>query len=208
MLRLGVEARYVFAGGGALEAGVGAAIGTLDYQGQTQGGTPLSTETGHRDLDFTLAWRPLHASEWGEGWLVLRGAQQRRQIAGTSRAAGLRETSALLLPGIRWAHSFGAARWLWQPALELRASTRHRLEVDFGGVFDDADLEGGNRREAALALDMAAPGSPWAFGITWTRTRQSASPQQALFRQGVRVGTVRQPRIEMDDVMLRVRRTF
>ena len=77
-----------------------------------------------------------------------------------------------------------------------------------GGVFDDADLDGGSRREAVLGLDVASPASPWAFGITWTRARQFASPTQTLLRGGVPVGTVRQPRIEIDDVMLRARRAF
>jgi len=44
--------------------------------------------------------------------------------------------------------------------------------------------------------------------LAWTHARQSASDRQALFRGGVLFGTVRQPRIEIDDVMLRVRRAF
>jgi hypothetical protein len=208
MLRLGLDAGLPLVGGGALQASVGAASGTLDYDGRTQGGMLLRTDTGHRDLDITLAWRPLPAAAWGEAWLVLRTEQQRRQIASTTVARGLRETSLLVMPGLRWSHAFEAASWRWQPSLELRASVHHDLQVDFGGVFDGASLDGGTRREAALGLDVASPASPWAFGVAWTRARQSASPTQTLLRGGVPVGTVRQPRIEIDDVMLRARRAF
>ena len=208
MLRLGADATWGFGSGGALQAAAGVAAGTLDYQGQSQGGTPLATETGHRDLDFSLAWRPLAAAPWGEGWLLLRVEQQRRQIASMPMARGLRETSLLLLPGVRWSHAVEAAAWRWQPSLELRASVHHRLAVDFGGVFDDAELQGGSRWEAALGLDVSAPASPWSFGLAWTHARQQASPQQTLSRGGVAAGTVRQPRIEIDDVLLRVRRAF
>jgi hypothetical protein len=208
LLRLGLDAGWRLDNGGAVQAAAGVAAGTLDYEGQTQAGTPLTTDTGHRDLDFSLGWRPLPAAAWGEGWLVLRVAQQRRQIASTSMARGLRETSLLVLPGVRWTHAFEAASWRWQPSLELRASARHRLEVDFGGTFDGAQLTGGRRWEAALALDLAAPGSPWTFGIAWTHARQSASADQTLLRGGVPFGTVHQPRIEIDDVLLRARRVF
>jgi hypothetical protein len=208
MLRLAFDAGLPLAGGGALQATVGAATGTLDYDGQTQGGAPLRTDTGHRDLDVTLAWRPLTPAAWGEAWLVLRTQQQRRQIASTPAARGLRETSLLVLPGLRWTHAFEAASWRWQPSLELRASVRHDLQVDFGGLFDQADLDGGSRREAVLGVDVGSPASPWSFGLAWTRARQSASPTQTLLRGGVPVGTVRQPRIEIDDVLLRVRRAF
>lgn len=208
LLRLGLDAGWRLDNGGAVQAAAGLATGTLDYEGQTQAGTPLTTDTGHRDLDFSLGWRPVPAAAWGEGWLVLRVAQQRRQIASTSMARGLRETSFLVLPGVRWTHAFEAASWRWQPSLELRASARHRLEVDFGGTFDGAQLTGGRRWEAALALDLSAPGSPWTFGIAWTHARQSASADQTLLRAGLPFGTVRQPRIEIDDVLLRARRVF
>jgi hypothetical protein len=198
----------VGATGGALRAEAAAAAGTLDYRGQTQAGAPLDTHSAHRDLELAFAWRPVGPAPWGEGWLVLRTVQQRRQIASTPVARGLRETSNLVLPGVRWSHTLQAGGWEWHPAIELRASARHRLEVDFGGLFDAADLEGGRRRELALALDAARAGSPWSFGLAWTRTRQSASPVQALTRAGSVVGSVNQPRIEIDDVLLRATRAF
>jgi hypothetical protein len=208
LLRLGVDARLPLAGGGALEATAGAAAGQLDYDGQNQVGVPLSTDSNHRDLDFALAWRPLPAAAWGEGWLVLRTLRQDRRIESRPTAIGLRETSQLVMPGLRWSHAFDAASWRWRPSAELRASVHHRVDIGFNGVFDDTDIKGGRRREVALGLEASAANSPWSWGIEWTHARQSASPQQGLQRGGVAAGTVFQPRIAIDDVGVRVRRAF
>ncbi|GAB3775906.1 hypothetical protein GCM10028796_52590 [Ramlibacter monticola] len=208
LLRLQAQGELELARGGALRASAGIAAGGLDYRGQTQAGVPLDTDSGHRDLEFGFAWRPLAPAPWGEGWLGLHGLQQRRQIASTPSAQGLRETSSLLLAGVRWSHVFDGAGWRWQPSAEFRGSVRHRLEVDFHGVFDTADLKGGGRRELLLGLDASPAGSPWHFGFAWTRARQSASPVQPLLRAGAPAGTVRQPRIEIDDVMLRAGLSF
>lgn len=208
MLRLALDAQWRLRGGGALEASAAVAGGDLDYDGQDQAGTPLTTDSAHRDLSFAFGWRPLPAARWGEGWLVLRTLQQRRKIASTPTAGGLTETSTLVMPGLRWQHAFQAASWRWQPSVELRTSAHHRLQIDYGGVFDHSDIRGGRRWEAALALDVSAPDSPWTFGLEWTHARQSASPRQMLNRGGAAVGTVRQPRIVIDDLGVRVRRAF
>jgi hypothetical protein len=191
-----------------VQATAGAAAGQLDYEGQNQLGVPLTTDSNHRDLDFALAWRPLPAAAWGEGWLVLRALRQDRRIESRPTAVGLRETSLLVMPGVRWAHAFDAASWRWQPSIELRASAHHRLDIGFNGVFDDTEIKGGRRREVALGLEASAPNSPWSWAIEWTHARQSASPRQGLQRGGRPAGTVFQPRIAIDDVGVRVRRAF
>jgi hypothetical protein len=98
--------------------------------------------------------------------------------------------------------------WRWQPAVEVCASVQHRVGVDFGGVFDDVSFSGGRRWEMELALDASAPGSPWTWGIAWTHARQRASDTSTVSRAGSLAGTVRQPRISIDDVGVRVRRGF
>jgi hypothetical protein len=208
MLRVGVDGRIRFAGGGALQLDTGLAGGVLDYDGQTQSGVPHTTETAHRDLDLGAAWRPWAPGPWGEAWLVLRGAQQRRDIRSTPTVGGLFETSTLLMPGVRWSQEFDGAGWKVRPSVEWRTSVYHRLEIEFGGLFDPSDVDGGHRNELALALEGSSAQSPWSWLLAWTHARQSASDRQALFRGGVLFGTVRQPRIEIDDVMLRVRRAF
>jgi hypothetical protein len=208
MLRIGVDGRFRFSGGGALQLDAGLAGGVLDYDGQTQSGVPHTTETAHRDLDLTAAWRPWAPASWGEAWVVLRGAQQRRDIRSTPTVGGLLETSTLLMPGLRWSHEFDAAAWKLRPSVEWRTSVYHRLEIEFGGLFDPSDIDGGHRNEVALALEGSSAQSPWSWSLAWTHTRQAASDRQALFRGGALIGTVRQPRIEIDVVMLRVRRAF
>lgn len=208
LLRLALDKRLSLSNGGAVQATAGVAAGRLDYQGQTQGGAPVATRTGQRDLDAALAWRPFAPGAWGEGWVTLQLLSQRRQIASTAAAGGLRETSQLLMSGLRWTHAWTAAGWRFAPAAELRASVWHRLDVEAGGAFDDAELKGGPRRELALRIDAKAADSPWTFGLEWTRSRESASPRQDLFRDGARIGTIRQPKIEMDTVGVQVRRAF
>lgn len=208
LLRLRAAGEHLLAGGGALSAEASIAAGRLDYRGQTQTGIPLQTHDAHRDLALGLSWRPLAPARWGEAWLLLRGLQQRRQIASVSFARGLRETSVLLLPGVRWRHGFEAAGWQWVPSVEASVSARHRLEVDSGGLFDTADIRGGMRRELVLGLEAGPPASAWRFGLEWAHARQSASPSQSIFRAGSVAGTVRQPRIELHDVTLRATRVF
>lgn len=208
LLRLQAAGQSTFGDGGALRIAAAVAGGRLDYGGQTQGGAPLDTGSRHRDLELELQWRPLAAAAWGEAWLTFQVLQQRRRIASTAAAQGLRETSGLLLPGLRWSHAFQAGGWRWEPSVQARLSVRHRVDVDFGGLFDAAGLEGGRRRELALALEAAPAASPWRFGIAWSRARQSASASETLRRAGAAVGTVRQPRTGIDDVTLRVSRAF
>jgi hypothetical protein len=208
MLRLGVAREWRAGAAGALRAEAGVAGGGLDYRGQTQAGAPLQTRTGQRELGLALAWRPLAPAAGGEAWLTLSALQQRRRIASTPQALGLRETSTLLSPGLRWSTRFEAAGWRWQPSLEVRASVHHRLEVGFGGVFDDARLQGGRRRELALGLQAGPTGSPWQWGLAWSQARQAASEAQAIRRGGAPAGTARQPRIRIADFGLRVAREF
>jgi hypothetical protein len=208
MLRLALDAQLRTAGGSAWRADVGVAGGNLDYGGQTQAGAPVSTSSRHRDIDVGMGFRPLPAANWGEGWLVLRVLHQRRKIASTATAGGLEETSTFWMPGLRWTHTLQPGSWRVRPSVELRASVHHDLEVDYGGVFDASSLKGGRRSELVLGVDFAQAGSPWEWSMAWTHSRQSASASQPLYRGGVSVGTVRQPRIEIDEIAARVRRAF
>jgi hypothetical protein len=208
MLRLQADGQWALPGGGALRGEAGLSAAPLDYRGRTQAGAPLATTSTHRDLDATLLWRPLPPARWGEGWLVLQALQQRRQIASTAAASGLRETSTLWLAGLRWTGHFSAAGWQWQPWAEARASLRHRLAIDYGGAYDASSLTGGTRRSFVLGLAASQEGSPWQWSVQWTGARQSASAWQSLERGGLPAGRVRQPRIAIDDVAVLLRRAF
>lgn len=208
MLRLALDAHWPLANGGAVRGTASIAGGKLHYDGQDQSGAPLTTDSRETELGLTFSWRPFAPAAWGEGWLLLHAVQQRRNIASTPTAGGLRETSTLLMPGVRWSHGFAAAGWHWEPSVELRASVQHRVNVDFGGVFDEASFSGGRRWESEMALEASVPDSPWRWGIAWTHARQRASEVSTVSRAGSLAGTVRQPRISIDDVGVRVRRVF
>lgn len=208
LLRLSVQGRLPLSGGGALAAEAAASAGGLDYDGRTQVGRPIATSTAHRDLEATIAWRPWAPASWGEVWLELQALQQRRQIASTDTANGLHETSMLWMPGVRWAAVLEGTGWRWEPSVALQASARHRLEVRYGGLFDPSDLKGGRRTQLVLGLTAARVGSPWKWSFAWSHARQAASAWQPLYRQGLRAGNVRQPRIEIDDLSLKLTREF
>jgi hypothetical protein len=208
MLRIGFGGELPLANGGALRAKASVAAGGLDYRGVTQGGSPIETRTGHRDLEARLGWRPWPAASWGEAWVAVRVLEQRRQIASTATAAGLHETSTLWMPGLRWSHRFEGGGWDWEPSAAWHTSVRHHLEVRYGGLFDPSDLKGGRRTELVLGLTASRAGSAWQWSVEWSRARQAASAWQPLYRRGLRAGTVRQPRLEIDDVSLRLTREF
>lgn len=209
MARLELGARWAPVDGPAVAAEAGGAAGSLDYDGQTQAGAPLATTSRQHDADLALLWRPQPAAAWGEGWLLLHGVRQHRDIRSTGRVNGLVETSVLLMPGLRWrGPATAAAGWQLRPQVEARVSTYHRLDVDYHGLFDGSRLEGGRRWALVLGLEAQAPDPAWRIGLRWTRARQAASQSQALYRDGVRVGSVRQPRLGYDDLALSLRRDF
>ena len=193
----------------AFEAGVSG--GDLDYRGQTQSGVPLTTTTRHTDLELGVHWRPLPAAAWGEAWLGLDWLQARRNIASSPIAGGLDETSSLVLPGVRWrSPSFALPNTdnaKFQLEAQWRTSVRHRLEVDYLGVFDNSSLHGGRRSEAVLGLSVTSA-QTWRWSLEWSHSRQSASSSSALYRGGVLVGSVQQPRVKIDDVSLLLTRRF
>ena len=195
----------------ALEFEAAVRGGRLDYDGQTQAGAPVSTTSRHTDLELGAYWRPFPAAAWGEAWLGLDWLQARRDIASSSLAGGLNEKSTLVLPGIRWrSAAFGVPHTgnaKFQLEAGWRTSARHRLEVDYLGVFDNSSFRGGRRNEITLGLNVATSDA-WQWGVAWSRSRQSASNSVALFRGGALVGSVRQPRVKIDDLSLSLTRRF
>jgi len=185
--------------------------GDLDYRGQTQSGVPLTTTTRHTDLELGVHGRPWPAAAWGEAWVGLDWLQARRNIASSTTAGGLDETSVLVLPGVRWRSPLYALpntdNAKFQLKAEWRTSVRHRLEVDYLGVFDNSSLSGGRRSEAVLGLSVTGA-ETWRCSLEWSHSRQSASSSSALYRSGVLVGSVQQPLVKIDDVSLLLTRRF
>jgi hypothetical protein len=211
MARVELDATLARTDGPALMVRAALAQGRLDYEGQNQGGVPLTTTTRHTESEAGLHWRPWPRSAWGEIWLGADWLYQRRDIASTPVAGGLGETSTLVLPGLRWrsgGFSFTAAPGLnLELEAQWRTSASHRLSVDYLGAYDASTFTSGHRDEAALRL-IASSGNGWRWTLGFAYVRQSASGAAVLRSGGATVGTVREPAIRIDDASLSVTREF
>ncbi|MEJ6021598.1 hypothetical protein [Ramlibacter sp. PS4R-6] len=193
---------------GRIEWSAAFAHGRLDYDGRTQAGGLLATASRHTEAETGLRWRPLQPRAWGEAWVSLDALWFRRDIAATTAAAGLRETSVLWLAGVGWTGpAWQAAGWQLAPRAAWRTSIAHRLHIDYGGLFDPSSFRGGRRSDLSLGA-TAALASNWSLALDWRRSRQSASGVVAIHRSGAVAGTVFQPRLAIDDVALTLSRTF
>jgi hypothetical protein len=187
------------------------AQGRLDYEGQNQGGVPLTSTSRHTEYEGGLHWRPAASPAWGEVWVGADWLRQRRDIASTPVAGGLGETSTLVLPGARWrsaGFSFAALPALkFQLEAQWRTSASHRLAVDYLGAYDASEFESGHRDEAALRF-MASSGNGWRWTLGFSHVRQSSSDSAVIRSGGAPVGSVREPALRIDDVSLSVTREF
>jgi len=195
--------------GGALAGSLALSGGDIDYHGQTQAGTPLSTTTRQTELAADVLWRPVAPAPWGQAWLTGQVLANRRSIESTPVAGGLDETSTALLVGARWASpSFAAATWQAHVEADARVSVWHRLEVDYRGLLDASDFEGARKHQWALRLVGAKAESPWGWELEAARLTQGASDAVSVFRAGALFGTVRQPALTIEDLTLRISRRF
>ena len=196
-------------GGGALAGALKLSGGDIDYHGQTQAGAALSTTTRQTELAADLSWRPLAPAAWGQAWLAGELLANRRAIESTPAAGGLDETSSAVLVGARWASpSFALAGWQSHVEADARVSVWHRLDVDYRGLLDASSFEGARKHQVALRLLGARQESPWGWEIEAARITQGASDAVPVYRAGALFGTVRQPALTIDDVILRVSRRF
>ena len=182
------------------------AQGRLGYTGQTQSGLPLLTSTLHTEAELEAGWTVWPSPRWGDVSVSISQLAFRRGIASTPLAGGLTETSMLTLPGISWRSPEWTPLRL-QVGAGLRGSVRHRFDVDFGGLYDTARMEGGHRNEAELQV-TAQPLQGWQFELGWRQAWQKASDDAPLSKDGAPVGSLRQPRIRMDDVSFSARYSF
>ncbi|MGZ5774972.1 hypothetical protein [Ramlibacter sp.] len=196
--------------GAAVAAAASLAGGDVDYHGQTQAGAPLSSTTRQLELAADLLWRPLAPASWGEAWLALGWLGNRRAIESTPAAGGLDETSRAVLVGVRWVSpGFGTiAGWQAHAEVDARVSVQHHLEVDYRGLLDTSHIGGARKHQGALRLVGRQAQSPWSWEVEAARLGQSASEAAPVYRNGTLFGTVRQPALTIDDVMLRVNRRF
>jgi hypothetical protein len=208
LARLRVTARPSWAPAGRIAFSAALAHGRLDYEGRTQAGAPLATTSRHLEAEAGAAWKPAMDFAWGAPAVTLDVLWFRRSIAATADVAGLEERSTLWMPGLAWtspAWTLGGAKVAAQA--RWRASVHHQLAVDYSGLFDGSTLHGGRRDELSLAASALLPGG-WSFSLEWRRARQRESELATIHRNGAVAGTVRQPRIAIDDIGLKVEKRF
>lgn len=208
LARLRVTARPSWAPVGRIEFSAALAHGRLAYDGRTQAGLPLATHSRHDEAEIGARWRPVAPFAWGEPSITFDALRFRREVEPTVSSGSITETSTLWMPGLRWTSpSWSAANANVALHAQWRASLRHALAVDYGGVFDPSSLHGGQRNELALGATAAMPGG-WSLAIEWRRARQAQSEVVTLYRGGAVAGTVRQPYIAIDDVGLVLSKSF
>lgn len=206
--KLRVTVPVAWAPMGRLDFSASLAYARLDYDGRTQAGAPLATTTHHHEGEAGVRWRPMQPRGWGEAWLSLDALWLRRDIAATAVAAGLRETSTMWLPGIGWTGpQWRIAGITLAPHARLRAGIGHRLNIDYGGLFDTSSFHAGRRDEVTVGA-AAELASGWSLSLDWQHASQRASSAVPIYRSGVVAGTVYQPRIAIDDVALTVVKRF
>jgi hypothetical protein len=208
LARLRITARPSWAPFGRIEFSAALARARLDYAGRTQSGLPLATTSRHLEFEVGAAWKPSHAYAWGEPAITFDGLRFRRSIEASADASSLEETSTLWMPGIVWtspAWNAGGATFALQA--RWRTSIHHHLAVDYAGLFDPSSLRGGRRSDFSLAATaFAAKG--WSFSLEWHRARQAQSDVATIYSAGVAAGTVRQPRISIEDIGLKIAKDF
>jgi hypothetical protein len=189
--------------------------GTVDYDGQTNAGAPLKTETDQRvwDLGFT-AGRRFNAPVI-ESLLPYLGVgywRWQRDINPTAVTSGLSETYS-------WPYAAVGARAMllrrerfeWQLDIGVVRPISPEVKVDFSGVFDSARLKLGSRTGYRAAMPLG-----WKFGrakqITlepfWERQAFGRSPTEVLNRTGMAVGTVFEPRSRAENYGLNLSLSF
>jgi|GEM_PF-2253338 len=180
-------------GAGTLAIDLQQAGGGLDYNGLTQLGLPLNTQTRLRMERVGLAASPAWPRmPLADGLLTAQlGLQQLRidrRIEPTARSAGLREQLRLdlIAVGLRWRQPL-AAQTRIQLDLGWLQPVDARLRVDTGGVIDGYTLRPRHRGwpTADAALHCALGGGLSAsIGLRLEQPRIGSSPPLAITRLG------------------------
>ena len=194
----------------ALEASFG--LAQLDYDGQTSiTAIPVQTTTRQAETEIDVLFSPDRHWAGGEVWFSLGLLENRRLILGTALTRDLYERSEALMAGLRYRTPvFSApAGWTLRAEADLRASLQHRLHVNFYGLLSPGrmSLRGGDKDLVRLRLVGRASGSPWEWGLEWSRMSQGISGSANATGFGLNL-VVSQPPLVIRDVSLRLTRRF
>lgn len=169
--------------------------GSVGYQGQSQGGASLVSNTGTSQRRIGLS-ADSALTEHTHLLGALEHDHWRRRIEGRGATLGLSERyqSWRLLAGAR-------TRLLTHPRASLHAGAMlvlaqpERLTVKFGGqVYDDVNLETRSARGLRLVLGLQPASMPKvALNLEFDTLRIGRSAAATLLTNGLPVGTVAQP---------------
>jgi len=175
--------------------------GDVDYEGQTQAGTPINSSTDERFVDvsvtgvYQLASVPAVSVYAGPGYRYWR-----REIQSVGASAGLDETYRWwkLQAGMNIGWMRAKNHWVFDGSVIRVLSPG--VDVDLGNRFDTAGLNLGDRwgwRVGGRWIRMLSPRLAVTFDFFYERQRLGKSGTQTLRRNGSPVGSIFQPRIEM-----------
>ncbi len=175
--------------------------GDVDYEGQTQAGTPINSATDERFVDvaatamYQLTAIPAVSVYAGTGYRYWR-----RKIQSVGAIAGLDETYRWwrLQAGMKIGWTRVKNHWIFDGRVVRILSPV--VDVGSGNRFDATELDLGDRwgwRVGGRWTRMLSPRLAATFDIFYERLRLGKSGTQTLRRNGAPVGTIFQPRIEM-----------
>lgn len=174
--------------------------GTVSYDGHTQSGVPVSTDTDESLGDGRLEVGARFGVPGARVYRIygLVGYRRwERTIRSTPSVNGLSETYTWPYVGL------GAngvllrrGRWQWNADLQLREPVRPRVHIDFRGLYDTSTVRPAALPGFRLALPLTYRLSP-TTGVTvtpyWDFWRLGKSDVNTLYQGGVPVGTVHEP---------------
>lgn len=183
--------------------------GDVRYEGQTNTGTGLTTRTDQRIADGS-AWIGLRGFERPESILdVYAGGGLRwwnRDIRSTASAFGVDETYAwpYLLAGLRAERRLAGGDAV---SLDLRLlrPVDPSLDVDFKNDYDSVEVGQDPRAGGRVSLAWSRPwigGRSLAVSVWYERWRFGAGDAEVLRRNGVAIGSVREPESDTEFVGL------
>jgi len=174
--------------------------GTVSYDGHTQSGVPVSTDTDESLGDGRMEVGGRFGTPGARVYRVYGLVGYRRwdrTVRSTPTVNGLSEIYTWPYVGL------GAngvllrrGRWRWTVDAQMRVPLAPKVRIDFGGLYDPSTVRPGALPGFRLALPLTYRLSP-TQGVTvtpyWNFWRLGKSDVNTLYRGGVPVGTVYEP---------------
>ena len=194
-----------------IEADISWLANSVDYDGQTQNGAPVSTDTEESIVSGAALYGRYFQVQEKLQLALIAGAGYRhwqRDINSTRSAQGVDETYTWWYGqlGVRGVYQ-SAVRHNWLAEVKLIRPFAAEIDIDFGNEIDNAALTLGEKTSVQLnlayqfrltnnwRLDVAGSYTAWDIG----RSREGT-----LRRNGTAIGKVFEPESETRNVGLRV----